>query len=106
MDEIIQKIGNDEILALAGMLVGVVAILAGMAVAMVIVVSHNRRRTQRDEMEATLKLEMVQRGMSAGEIAQVLEARMGPDPGKAWCDFVNMMKAPPAPKFGQKVEPT
>ena len=29
------------------------------------------RRTQRDDMEATLKMEMIQRGMSADEIERV-----------------------------------
>jgi hypothetical protein len=104
MDEIVQKIGTDEILALAGMLVGVIGIVGGITVAIVKVISDNHRRIQRDEMETTLKLEMVQRGMSAGEIKQVLETRMGPSPAKAWGDFVNMMKPPPAPKYGQKPE--
>ena len=77
MDEIISKLGNDEILALVGMLVGVIAILGGITVAITKVVSSNRRRMQLDEMDATLKMEMIQRGMSAEEIATVLKARTG-----------------------------
>jgi hypothetical protein len=77
MDSVMSKIGNEEILALAGMLVGVIAILGGISVAIVKVVSSNRRQMQLDEMDASLKLEMIQRGMSAEEIAAVLKARTG-----------------------------
>jgi hypothetical protein len=99
MDEIVSKLGSEEILGLAGMCVGVVAILGVMSVAIIKVVSDNHRRTQRDEMEATLKLEMVQRGMSAVEIKQVLEARMGTGQGIGLHALLNLTKAPPAPKF-------
>jgi hypothetical protein len=37
--------------------------------------THFRQR-QNDEMEATLKLEMIQRGMTADQIEQVIGARM------------------------------
>ncbi len=77
MDEFISKLGTNEILALAGMLVGVIAILGGITVAITKVVSSSRRRMQLDEMDATLKMEMIQRGMSADEIAAVLRARTG-----------------------------
>lgn len=39
-------------------------------------VLHYLRNSRRDAMEATLKLEMIQRGMSADEIERVLSARM------------------------------
>ncbi len=77
MSDIISKLDTDAILALSGMLVGVVAIIGGISVAITKVVSSHYRKTQLDEMEATLKMEMIQRGMSAGEIKQVLEAKMG-----------------------------
>ena len=70
------KLDSEQILGICGMLVGVVAILGGISVAITKVVSAHYRRTQLDEMEATLKMEMIQRGMSAGEIKQVLEANM------------------------------
>jgi hypothetical protein len=75
MDSIISKLGTEEILALAGMVVGVIAILGGITVAITQVVSSHRRRMQLDEMDATLKMEMIQRGMSAEEIDTVLRAR-------------------------------
>lgn len=75
MDEFVSKLGTNEILALAGMLVGVIAILGGITVAITKVVSSSRRRMQLDEMDATLKMEMIQRGMPADEIAVVLKAR-------------------------------
>ena len=77
MDQFVSRLGTDEILALAGMLVGVIAIVGGITVAITKVVSSNRRRMQLDEMDATLKMEMIQRGMPADEIAAVLRARTG-----------------------------
>ena len=77
MHEFLMKLDTEAILALAGMLVGVVAILGGITVAITKVVAAHYRKTQLDEMEATLKLEMIQRGMGADEIQRVLEARMG-----------------------------
>lgn len=76
MHDILSKLDSDEMLAVFGMLVGVVAILGGVAVAITAVVSAHRRRMQLDEMEATLKMEMIQRGMSAEEIERVLAAGM------------------------------
>jgi hypothetical protein len=57
------------------MAVGVIAILGGITVAITQVVSSHRRRMQLDEMDATLKMEMIQRGMAADEIATVQKAR-------------------------------
>jgi hypothetical protein len=76
MHDLLTNMDEGLILPLAGMLVGVIAILGGVTVAITMVVSAHRRRSQRDEMEATLKMEMIQRGMSADEIAKVLGARM------------------------------
>ncbi len=45
-------------------------------------VSSHYRRSQLDEMEATLKMEMIQRGMSAEEIAKVLGARISANRSK------------------------
>jgi len=75
--DLLSKLDTDAILALSGMLVGVVAILGGITVAITKVVAAHYRRTQLDEMEATLKMEMISRGMSAAEIKEVLEAKMG-----------------------------
>ena len=77
MDEFVSRLGTEGILALAGMLVGVIAILGGITVAITKVVSSSRRRMQLDEMDATLKMEMIQRGMPADEIAAVLKAHTG-----------------------------
>ncbi len=70
------KLSSHDLVALAGIGVGVIAILGGFTVAIVKVVSSNRRRSQLDDIEATLKLEMIQQGMSAADIKQVLEARV------------------------------
>ena len=52
------------------------SLLGGITVAITLVVSTHYRRKMRDDMEATLKMEMIQRGMSADEITKVLDARM------------------------------
>lgn len=76
MYDLFSQADEGVILALAGMLVGVIAILGGITVTVTKLVSAHYRRTQLDEMEATLKMEMIQRGMAADEIAKVLGARM------------------------------
>jgi hypothetical protein len=53
------------------------AIIGSVIVAVTKLVSNHFRKTQLDDMEATLKMEMIQRGMTAGDIKQVLEAKMG-----------------------------
>ena len=88
-------------MALSGMLVGVIAILGGVTVAITKVVSSHYRRTQRDEMEATLKMEMVQRGMSADEIARVLEAQDGGRHGPAHGQGVFRFFGGPLRAFGK-----
>lgn len=77
MSDLLSKLDGGEILGLCGIVVGLFAILGGITVAITNVVAAHYRRTQLDEMEATLKMEMIHRGMSADEIKQVLEARMG-----------------------------
>lgn len=77
MSELLSKLNGGELLGLCGILLGLVAIVGSITVAITKVVAAHYRRTQLDEMEATLKMEMIQRGMSAAEIKQVLEAKMG-----------------------------
>jgi hypothetical protein len=77
MTEILGKLDGGELLGLCGIVLGLMGIVGGITVAITKVVAAHYRRTQLDEMEATLKMEMIQRGMSAVEIKQVLEARMG-----------------------------
>jgi hypothetical protein len=60
------------------MIVGIVVPIGSLlAVALTAIITVHRRRLQRDDMEATLKMEMIQRGMSAEEIERVLAARFG-----------------------------
>ncbi|MEX0977746.1 MAG: hypothetical protein WDZ48_02780 [Pirellulales bacterium] len=101
MQEIISKLGSEEILGLCGIFVGMVAVLGGVAIAITGVISSNRRRAQRDEIEATLKLEMIERGMSAAEIKQILETHMGSHKCVNFAELLGSMKPPAAPKvFG------
>ncbi len=50
---------------------------AGFLIAITALLTSHHRQLQRDDMEATLKMEMIQRGMPADEIERVLAARMG-----------------------------
>lgn len=50
-------------------------IVGGIAVAIVAIITEYFRHSARDEMDATLKMEMLNRGMSADEIIKVLRAR-------------------------------
>ena len=77
MTDILSKLDGGEILGLCGIMLGTIAILGGITVAITQSIASHYRKTQLDEMEATLKMEMIQRGMSAGEIKQVLEAKLG-----------------------------
>jgi hypothetical protein len=65
----------DEVIGLFALVcltaAGIVAILAA-------ILTAHKRSVMRDEMEATLKMEMIERGMSADEIERVLAAKMGP----------------------------
>ena len=76
MQEVVSQLDQEVLLGLCGMALGALGIIGGITVGIAVVVSSHYRRTQLDEMEATLKMEMIQRGMSADDIAKVLEARV------------------------------
>ncbi|REK18652.1 MAG: hypothetical protein DWQ37_03710 [Planctomycetota bacterium] len=63
--------GEEEIVIVA------LPILSGLVVLMTMIITYHARRSQRDDMEATLKMEMIQQGRSAEEIERVLAARFG-----------------------------
>ena len=50
-------------------------------VGLTLILSINKRKMQRDDQEATLKMEMIERGYSAEDIERTLAARMGPPRG-------------------------
>ena len=52
-----------------------VCVVSGAVVKVTRTALNHKRRTLIDEMETTLKMEMIQRGMSADEIAKVLQAK-------------------------------
>jgi hypothetical protein len=64
-----------------------IPILSILVVLMTVILTNHYRKLQRDDMEATLKMEMIQRGMSAEEIEQVLAARLGVEPRRAPSGF-------------------
>ncbi|HTM56231.1 MAG TPA: hypothetical protein VL175_19535 [Pirellulales bacterium] len=103
MSDLVSKISSEDLIAICGMMVGVVAILGGITVAITKVMVTHYRRTQLDEMEATLKLEMVQRGMSAGEIKQVLEARMASN-RSSLSEILGALPKVPCPTLGKEAK--
>jgi Na+-transporting NADH:ubiquinone oxidoreductase subunit NqrC len=65
---------------LANIILVVIAIslVGGILIPIIAILASYYRKMQRDDMNATLKMEMIQRGMSADEIERVLKARMSP----------------------------
>jgi len=87
MSEMFSKLNGGEILGLFGIMLGLIGLLGGLGVGFAKVMSEHYRKSQLDEMEATLKMEMIQRGMSGDEIAKVLEAKMGSSKS-VWYDML------------------
>ena len=104
MNDLVTKLDQETLLGLCGMLLGAIAIIGGISVTITHVMSAHYRRTQLDEMEATLKMEMIQRGMSADEIAKVLESRMGGDTGRTVARFLSGLPPFKMPGFAKKCE--
>ncbi len=49
-----------------------VSVVGGLMVGGIAIVTNHQRGVQRDEMDASLKMEMISRGMSADDIVKVL----------------------------------
>jgi hypothetical protein len=64
-------------------------------VGVTLILSINKRKMQRDDMEATLKMEMIERGYSVEDIERTLAAKMGPPRGG--CNHRGKWK--PAPEY-------
>jgi len=58
--------------------------VGGLIIGAIAVVTDYYRNVQRDEMDATLKMEMLARGMSAEEIVEVLKATSVADDQDPW----------------------
>jgi hypothetical protein len=57
-----------------------IPLVGGILIAITAILAGNYRKIQRDDMTATLKVEMIQRGMSPEDIERVLAARMSAPP--------------------------
>ena len=104
MDDLVTKLDQETLLGLCGMLLGAIAIIGGISVTITHVMSAHYRRTQLDEMEATLKMEMIQRGMSAEDITQVLGARMGANRPTSLAELLSGLPHVKMPAFGKPCE--
>jgi hypothetical protein len=58
------------------MLIPIVAIVGGLAVGAIAIIGSNTLKARQAELEAFLKQDMLNRGLSPEQIRQVLEARM------------------------------
>jgi hypothetical protein len=58
----------------SGEVIGLAAVLGGMLVVIIGTIAHYWAQMRRDELSAALKQEMLNRGMNADQIRQVLEA--------------------------------
>ena len=76
---------------------------AGVTVAVTAIIVGNRRKMQRDDMEATLKMEMIERGMSAEDIERVLAARIGPPKPRYGCSHRSFRSARGSLQHEQRV---
>jgi hypothetical protein len=76
MQEFFTSLGEGELAALCAMVVGIVGVIGGIAVGMAAVIASYFRRTRLDEMEVTLKMEMIERGLAAEDIERVLAAKL------------------------------
>ena len=52
-------------------------VMGGIVIAIIAIITDQRRKMQRDDMEATLKMEMIERNYKAEEIERILAARFG-----------------------------
>ena len=66
--------------------IGLLMLACVTAVAIIALITAHKRRALRDEMEATLKIEMIERGMSTDEIERVLAAKMAPSAKTPSCN--------------------
>jgi cell division protein FtsL len=69
--DFLSRIDSEELVALAAV---VLAILAGIIIAVTSIISTQIRRYRERQLSADLAQDMLDRGMSADEIAQVLRA--------------------------------
>jgi len=76
MDMLLAEISGGELTGLVGILIPLLATIGGVIALIIAVVGGHYRKLQRDDMEATLKMEMIQRGLGAEEIERILNARM------------------------------
>jgi hypothetical protein len=63
-----------------GLLIGLIAVSGGLLIAIIAVVGDFMHKRHRLDVEGALKQQMLDRGMSAGEIEQVLHASIGGKP--------------------------
>ena len=71
MSEFLAKLSGGEIISLT-------AVLVGPLIAVVAIIMTQWRRVRVAELEATLKQQMLDKGMSAAEIEQVMRASLEP----------------------------
>ncbi|MGE5612562.1 MAG: hypothetical protein ACM359_25160 [Bacillota bacterium] len=82
-----QLLWNSDLLGaqipdLLGVLIPLAAVIGGITIAVISVITTHAVKARQAELEAALKRDMINRGMSAEQIKQVLEAHMHSPTGK------------------------
>ena len=104
MDNVFNARISEDFFVLFGMGIGLVAVIGTFAVLLSIVTTVYRRKSQKDDMEATLKMEMIQRSISAEDIERVLSAKMGSSDHKAMTTLFNVASASKGRTWNQPVK--
>jgi hypothetical protein len=86
---------GEQLLVGACFLLGILGVIV---VAITKLVADYARKSRRDDMEATLKMEMIQRNMSVDEIERVLAAKMDPSKAAGSTDVARRKATLPAGK--------
>jgi hypothetical protein len=106
MSDILNTRISDEFFILFGMGIGLVAVVGTFVVLFSLISAIHRRRSQLDDMEATLKMEMIERGMTAEDIERVLRARMGNSDRKSLTMLFDAAAASRSRKWNQPAQPS
>jgi len=78
MGELLSKLGGGQLLVLVAEMIVLVAVFGGLLTGIIAVLATQWRRVRVTEAETALKQQLLEKGMSAAEIEQVLKASSHP----------------------------
>ncbi len=80
LQELLSKLAGDELLVL-------IIVIGGLLLAAITIIAAHWRHVRVAEIQAALKRQMIERGMSAGDIEKVLQASTAPNAEEADVQF-------------------